>query len=227
MVDNTQPESLATRVVNYFHDVATIDTRALFLDWASIRTEIWSAVATVWAECSDEPTVEDPEVIIDIYETKPMNYLPPQIMWKICHETDLFNNYVGLLMPADQISVKRPMNTVDFKSLIRQTQLGGRGCTTLVQMLSSPQTKFVFKGIDFRTFLFGRESGHIQEEVKIFYRSMELVCNMTPHPNVISPAQTLVTICKEGDDRPLVCGSLYPFIPKGTLAGNIEHNNIC
>ncbi|KFZ05786.1 hypothetical protein V501_08021 [Pseudogymnoascus sp. VKM F-4519 (FW-2642)] len=225
VVDHTEPESLATRVVNYFHDLETIDTRARFLDWASMRTEIWSSVATVWDECSDEPTVEDPDVVINIYEARLTDDAPPQAMWKICHEVDLFNKYADLLLPQDQLLVKHLTNTVDFKGLVRQHQLGGRGCTTFAHMPSSPQTKYVFKGIDFRTFLFGYESGHIREEVKIFYRSMELVCNMPPHPNVMSPAQTLVTICKEGDDRPLVCGSLYPFIPKGTLASNIEHNN--
>jgi serine/threonine protein kinase len=117
------------------------------------------------------------------------------------------------------------MGIVDFKALIRQNQLGGRGCTTLVHLASSPQTKFVFKGIDFRTFLFSYESGHVREEVRIFYQSMELVCNMPSHPNIMSPTQTLVTICKQGDDRPFVCGSLYPFIPKGTLASNIEQSN--
>jgi serine/threonine protein kinase len=92
-------------------------------------------------------------------------------------------------------------------------------------MPSNPQTKFVFKGIDFRTFLFSYESGHIQEEVKIFYRSTELVCNLPPYPNIMAPTQTLVTICKHGDDRPFVCGSLYPFIPNGTLASNIDQSN--
>lgn len=32
VVDQTEPESLATRVVNYFHDLKTINTRARFLD---------------------------------------------------------------------------------------------------------------------------------------------------------------------------------------------------
>lgn len=153
-----------------------------------MRTKIWSSVATVWDECSDEPTVEDPDVVIDIYEARLTDNAPPQIMWKICHDVDLFNKYADLLLPQDQLLVKQPTNTVDFKDLVRQHQLGGRGCTTLAHMPSSPQTKYVFKGIDFGTFLFGYESGHIREEVKIFYRSMELVCNMPPHPNVMSPA---------------------------------------
>lgn len=117
------------------------------------------------------------------------------------------------------------MVTVDFKSLLRLNQLGGRGCTTLVHTPSDPSSQFVFKAIDFRTFLYKYESGHIQEEVKIYYHSMELVSNMPRHPNIMAPAQTLVPICKSGDDTPFVCGSLYPFLPNGSLAGHIEKNN--
>lgn len=224
VVDNTRPQSIATRVVNYFHNVENNDPSSSFPDRASMRTEIWSAVAKVWTECSIKPTVEDLDVIIDVYEAKP-TVSPPQIMWSICHETELFNNYVNFLLPAEKLSVKQPIHTVGFKRLSRQRQLGGRGCTTLVHMPSSPQTEFVFKGIDFRTVLSSYESGHIQEEVKIFYRSTELVHNMPPHPHIMPPTQTLVTISKRGDDRPFVCGSLYPFITNGTLASNIEHSN--
>ena len=117
------------------------------------------------------------------------------------------------------------MVTVDFKSSIRLNQLGGRGCTNLVHTLSDPLSQFVFKGIDFRTFLNLYESGQIQEEVKIYYQSMELVSTIPRHINIIGPAQTLVTICKTGNDRPFVCGSLYPFLPNGSLAGHIEKNN--
>ncbi|KFY49726.1 hypothetical protein V495_00485 [Pseudogymnoascus sp. VKM F-4514 (FW-929)] len=223
-IDKTRPQSLATRIVNCFHDIETGDTSDSFPDRASMRVALWSAIAIVWTECSGEPTVEDPDVVINVYEARSTDPAPP-IMWKICHEVDLFNDYVDLLLPADNLSVKQPMNIVDFKSLIRQNQLGGRGCTTMVHMPSNPQTKFVFKGIDFRTFLFSYESGHTQEEVKIFYRSTELVCNLPPHPNIMAPTQTLVTICKHGDDRPFVCGSLYPFIPNGTLASNIDQSN--
>ena len=48
---------------------------------------------------------------------------------------------------------------------------------------------------------------------------------MPRHPNIMSPTQTLVTICKQDDDRPFVCDSLYPFTPNGTLASNIEQSN--
>lgn len=222
-LDNTQRSSLATRIVNCYHGVTSDSTSPTFSNRLSMRMAIWSAIATVWVECSDKPSIKEPDVVIDVYDLG-LTDLAPNITWSICHE-NLFNDYVDLLLPHSRLSVKQPMDTVDFKSLIRLNQLGGRGCTTLVHTLSEPQSKYVFKGIDFRTFLNSYETGHIQEEVKIYYRSTELVRNMPRHPNIMAPAQVLVTICKHGDDRPFVCGSLYPFLPNGNLAGHIEKNH--
>ncbi|MCJ1246649.1 hypothetical protein MMC30_003858 [Trapelia coarctata] len=173
-----------------------------------MRMAIWSAIAAVWAECSEQPTIKDPDIVIDVYDIGSIN-LPSRVMWSICHE-DIFNDYVDLLFLPSQLSVKQPMDTVDFKSLIRLNQLGGRGCTTLMYTASDPLSQYVFKGIDFRTFLISYE---------------KLVSNMPRHLNIMAPAQILVTICKSGDDRPFVCGSLYPFLPNGSLAGHIEKNN--
>jgi len=223
-LDNTQPsQSLTTRIVNCYHDLTVDSTSATFPNRLSMRMAIWSAIATVWVECSDKSTVQDPDVVIDIYDLGSTD-LHPQVSWSICHE-DLFNNYVDLLLPLNKLSVNQLIDTVDFKSLIRLNQLGGRGCTTLVYTPSDPLSQFVFKGIDFRTFLNSYESGHISEEVKIYYRSVELVSNMPRHPNIMAPAQTLVTTSKPGNDRPFVCGSLYPFLPNGSLASHIEKNN--
>ncbi|KAI1175975.1 kinase-like domain-containing protein [Nemania sp. FL0916] len=227
-LDNTQPsQSLTTRIVNCYHDLAVHSPSATFPNRLSMRMAIWSAVATVWSECSDNPTVQDPDIVIDVYDLDSTDFgstdLPLRTAWALCRE-NLFNDYINLLLPPSQLAVQ-PVDTVDFKSLIRLNQLGGRGCTTLVHTPSDPLSQFVFKGIDFRTFLNSYESGHIHEEVKIFYRSMELVSNMPRHPNIIGPAQIVVTICKHGDDRPFVCGSLYPFLPNGSLASHIEKNN--
>ena len=187
-----------------------------------MRVAIWSAIATVWAECSKQPTIEEPDVIVDVEDIGSTDH-PSCVTWSIRHD-DLFNRYVDLLLPPSQLRLKQAMDTVGFKCLTRLNQLGGRGCTTLVHTASDPKSLFVFKGIDFRTFLNDYESGHIREEVKIYYRSTELVGNMPCHPNIMSPAQTLVIICKPGDDRPVVCGSLHPFLPNGTLASHIEKN---
>ena len=222
--DTNQPsQSLTTRIVNCYHGVTVKDTNTTFPNRLAMRTAIWSAVAMVWAECSEQPTIADPDVIIEVHDTISTD-LHSCITWSIDH-SHLFNQYVDLLVPPNQLLVKQPIATVDFKRLTRLNQLGGRGCTTLVDIVSGPSSQFVFKGIDFRTFLNDYESGHVQEEVKVYYRSTELVSNMPRHPNIMGPAHSLVTICKPGHDRPVVCGSFYPFLPNGSLASHIEENN--
>lgn len=223
-LDDTQrSHALTTRIVNCYHDIIVDNTSVTFPSKTSMRMAIWSAVATVWTECSDVPTVKEPDVVIDVHDLGSIN-LQPRVTWKICHE-DLFSDYVNMLLPVSKLVIKQAVETVDFESLIRLNQLGGRGCTTRVHTRADLQAQFVFKGIDFRTFLNTYESGHVQEEVKSYYRSLELVSNMPPHPNIMAPAQTLVTICTPGDDRRFVCGSLYPFLPHGSLADQINKYN--
>lgn len=217
---NQRSQSLTTRIVNCYHDLTVDSLSATFPNRVSMRVAIWSAVATVWAKCGEQPTIEGPDVIIDVQDIG-MTDDPSCVTWTIHHD-DLFNNFVDLLLPPSQLRVRQPIDTVDFKCLIRLNQLGGRGCTTLVHTASDSKSLLIFKGIDFRTFLNDYESGHIREEVKIYYRSTELVNNMPRHPNIMSPAQTFVTICKPGDNRPAVCGSLHPFLPNGTLASHIQ-----
>ncbi|KAH8744314.1 kinase-like domain-containing protein [Diaporthe sp. PMI_573] len=214
-LNSNYADVLPTRLVNCYHGHDVPSPQASFPDRPSMRAALWSAIASVWRECSELPDAGDPDTIVDIFGYG---------SWKICHET-LFNNYVDLLLPLDEFSVQHPIEVIDFKSLVRRHQLGGRGCTTLVHHASDPTHKLVFKGIDFRTFLDTYESGHAQEEVMIFKRSTELVSNMPGHPNILPPPQNLVTVSRPVANTPVVCGSLYPFYPNGSLAGKIEESN--
>lgn len=90
--------------------------------------------------------------------------------------------------------------------------------------VSDPRSRFVFKGIDFRTFPYLYESGHIQEEVKTYYRSMELFSNMPPHFNIMAPTHSLVTIYKPRNDRPVVYSTLHALLSNGNLSKHIEKN---
>ncbi|KAK3945479.1 kinase-like domain-containing protein [Diplogelasinospora grovesii] len=190
--------------------------QASFPDRPSMRAALWSAVASVWHECSELPDAGDPDTVVDIFSYG---------SWKIYHET-LFNNYVDLLLPLDEFSVQHPIEAIGFKrAWYDAISLGGRGCTTLVHHASDPGHKLVFKGIDFRTFLDTYESGHAQEEVMIFKRSTELASNMPRHPNILLPPRTFVTVSRPAANTPVVCGSLYPFYPNGSLAGKIEESN--
>lgn len=91
--------------------------------------------------------------------------------------------------------------------------------------VSDLKSRFVFKGIDFRIFLYLYESEHIQKEVKTYYRSMELVGNMPPHLNIMAPMHFLITICKSKNDRPIVCDTLHAFLSNENLDRHIEKNN--
>ncbi|KAI9692025.1 MAG: hypothetical protein M1820_009600 [Bogoriella megaspora] len=196
-----RPESLPARIVNCYHELPVDSASATFPDRASMRMAIWSAIATVWPK-----------------------YLPSQISWSIRHD-NLFNEYVDLLLPLNQLSLQQSIDTIEFKKLVRLNPLGGRGCTTLVHKSSDPLSRFVFKGTDFRSYLDHYEDGYIREEVKIFYRSVQLVSNMPRHPNIMAPPETLVTISKSADATQYVCGSLYPFYTNGSLDGRIERGN--
>lgn len=220
-IDSQASSSLATRIVNCYHDREVDGEFNTFPDRASMRSAIWTAVAKVWVECSSRPGIKDVDVIIDVYDF----YLKdlPRTVWNHCHEK-LFNDYVDHLSTLDQPSLKQSVANVEMKDLVRLEQLGGRGCSTLVYDSQQPNPKLRFKGIDFRTYLFGYESGLIEEDIKVYYRSLELLANMPPHPNIMPPPEPLVTINKFGEDKPFVSGSLYPFLPNGTLAERIQKN---
>ena len=50
---NQRSQSLTTRIVNCYHDLTVDSSSSTFPDRVSMRKEIWSAIATVWAECSE------------------------------------------------------------------------------------------------------------------------------------------------------------------------------
>ncbi|CAG8961774.1 hypothetical protein HYFRA_00006317 [Hymenoscyphus fraxineus] len=200
--------SLATRIVNCYHDRTVDNEFHTFPDRPSMRSPLWLAVATVWVECSECVDIADLDVIIDVYDFKPGEL--PKVQWALFQDP-LFNDYVELLSSPGQLSFGKSVSTVDLKDLVRLQQLGGRGSHIYVQ-------------IDFRTFLFDYESGHIKEDIQYYYKSLNLLANMPPHPNIMKPAQILVTVSRSGDDRPIVCGSLYPFLQNGTFASHIQMN---
>lgn len=91
--DSTQrPQSLTARIVTCYHGLTVDSPSATFPDRVSMRTALWSAIATIWAKCSEQPAIQDSDVIIDVYDIGPTD-LPSSITWRICHD-DLFNDYV-------------------------------------------------------------------------------------------------------------------------------------
>lgn len=117
--------------------------------------------------------------------------------------------------------------SIDFASLIRYEQLGGKGCTTRVRLPTGEYS--VFKGVDFRTALqySDNESNKIiRNLISIWHRECNTLQRLPPHPNILPPPTTLATI--QWPDRsalPVFCGCLFTFYPGGSAASRIEDSN--
>lgn len=216
--DESTPCGLPHRIVNCYHCIETDDANKSFKDRSAMRTSLWPAVASIWEACIASPETLGPDIVIHVYDHGEC------ISWKAQHDTR-FDSYLESLWPADRLCLQQPTDAIDFSRLVRLNPLGGRGCSTLVINDSEPQSHFVFKGIDFRTYVYGYESGLIMEDVKTFYHSVQLIDKMPRHPNIKLPAPTLVTIRRATDNIDVVCGTLEPFSPNGTLADKIETSN--
>lgn len=124
---------------------------------------------------------------------------------------------------------------VDFATLTRFEQLGGKGCATKVRVGADDEAFRVFKGIDFRTFLTYCGSDEDESDdnaikllIENWYHTIGIMSDMPPHPNIISSPTTFVVIKDPniGDcDTPVVCGWLYPFLSKGDVGALIEASN--
>jgi hypothetical protein len=195
--DESRPYSLPTRIVNCHHALEVPDLRASFIDRPSMRNALWLALASIWQSCINSSETTALDVVIDVDDVG-QDEPRLKIVWTAHHDAR-FNDYRATLSPAHQIRLQQPTDSIDFKTLVRQNQLGGRGCAMLVTTAPQPHCRFVFKGIDFRTYLFNYESGHILEEVKDFYHSVKLLDRMPRHPNIKAPAPTLVTLRNPGN----------------------------
>ncbi|KAE9577235.1 hypothetical protein CGCF415_v001807 [Colletotrichum fructicola] len=115
---------------------------------------------------------------------------------------------------------------VEFASIVRYDQLGGRVCATRIRRMDKSSKDFmVFKGIDFRTFLtYADDEGDktIRHMIHGWHRSNNLLRNMPKHPNVLSAPSKLVTYGSQGG---VVCGTLQPFYVGGDLGSRIENSN--
>ncbi|KAL8809761.1 MAG: hypothetical protein Q9200_003131 [Gallowayella weberi] len=184
-----------------------------------MREALYSSIRGVWDQCTRHPSVTAADVTVEIYEDAER-----QNQWRISHES-LYNQYVESLLPVESLfqgkKAEPPTyNTIDYASLIQIRHLGGRGRTALVR---SSETLYVFKEVDFGAFLESRDD--FQHEKDVCYHEIRTISSLPPHPNIIPPSNTFVTVRKIGDDDQLafVCGALYPFMEHGTLDDQIEN----
>ncbi len=119
--------------------------------------------------------------------------------------------------------------TVDFATLIRYETLGGHGCATRVRLPSAPADEFyVFKGIDFRTFLQHTDETNsvVHYLVSSWHRSGNLLLKMPRHANILPPPVALVTLSSPEDNAVQgVCGSLQPLYRCGDVGACIDKSN--
>lgn len=216
------PQSLPSRIVTCFHDLPVNDTCETFPDRASMREALYSLIRGVWDQCIGHPSVTAPDVTVAIYEDAEQ-----QNQWRISHES-LHNQYVESLLPVCSLfqcgNLKSHVhNTVDYSHLAQIRHLGGRGRTAVVRSSPSSKALYVFKGVDFGTFLESRTD--FQHQKDVCYHEIQTISSLPEHPNIIPPPSTFVTVRKIGNDQQaFICGALYPFMERGTLDDQIQNS---
>ena len=112
-------------------------------------------------------------------------------------------------------------DTIDYAKLIKICHLGGRGKTTVVRSSCSNDSTYVFKGIDFGSFLESRAD--FEQRKAVCYHEIRTVCSLPRHLNIIPSPNVLVTTRKiKNDQRAYVCGALYPYMQRGTLDDQVQ-----
>lgn len=213
--DEHSLDSIASKIVSCYHNLQRSGSQNL-PDRPTMRKALWEVVASTWVDCAELVAADAPGTIFEVTDKN---------RCKIAGDS-LFTNYLSILPSLEAFTIYRPrIEAIAFEDLTRLQQLGGRGSTTLVHPRDKPEKRSVYKGIDFRTYLYGFESGAVEEEVKVMKRSWELLESMPGHPNILTAPYALVTLVNPATNDRVVCGSLYPFYPKGTLAEQIEKSN--
>ena len=217
-----RPESVPSRIVTCFHDLPADDTCQTSPDRASMREALYPLIRGVWDQCLGHPSVAAPDVTVEIYEDAEQHN-----QWRISHE-GVYNQYVELLLPVCNLSQYgnfkfNVQNTVDYSHLAQIRHLGGRGRTVVVRSSPGSEALYVFKGVDFGTFLESRAD--FQHQKDICYHEIQTISSLPEHPNTIPPPNTFVTVRKIGNDQQaFVCGALYPFMERGTLDDQIQNS---
>jgi len=217
------PQSLPSRVANCFHCLPVNHTAETFSDREKMREALYTSIRRVWDQCANHPSITAPDVIVEIYEdTKTQN------QWRISHES-LYEKYVESLLPAScvfqgEAAKLQSYDTIDYSNLVQISHLGGRGRTTVVRSSSSPDSTYVFKGVDFGSFLESRAD--FEQRKRVCYHEIRTICSLPKHQNIMPSPNILVTTRKIDDDqRAYICGALYPFMGDGTFDDQVQSTN--
>ncbi|KAK4059805.1 hypothetical protein Trihar35433_10621 [Trichoderma harzianum] len=222
--DDSLPESLPNRIVCCYHDLEVSDVEFTFQDRCSMRSALWSAIATVWPDCIKDPAIANPGIVIDILPGETQ-----EIIWRTYQEP-LFNQYLALLrdiQPSDLVSQGHSPRILDITEVALLEVLGGRGCSKRVQVQDARKpSPLVFKGIDFQTYLqlHDDDDEFARTTVDVWRRSTKLIANMPRHPNIQSPPRYLVSV-RDSNQNPVLVGHLSTYFAGGDLGNAIEAAN--
>lgn len=216
------PQSLPSWVVSCYHDLEVSDEAFTFQDRSAMRSAIWSAMAKVWCSCTDEPAANEPGAVIDLASNESGEPIG------LAYREPLFTQYLDLLrniQPDDLVARNNSIRTVDISDVTVLEAMGGRCCCkrSRIQAASGEPSVFVFKGIDFQTYLqlHDDDDEFARAMVESWRRSSIIIANMPPHPNIQSPPQMLVSIGSL-DGTAVIMGHLSTFFVKGDLRAVIE-----
>ncbi|KAK4084390.1 uncharacterized protein Triagg1_870 [Trichoderma aggressivum f. europaeum] len=217
---DSSPQSLPSRIVCCYHDLEVPDGAFTFQDRSSMRSALWSAIATVWPHCIMDLAITDPGVVVDILPGEIQ-----EIVWRVYQEP-LFDQYLALLrdiQSSDLVSEGHSPRTLDISEVTLLEVLGGRGCSKRVQVQDSgkPST-LVFKGVDFQTYLqlHDDDDEFARTTVDVWRRSSKLIANMPRHPNIQSPPRYLVSV-RDSNQNAVLVGHLSTYFARGDLGNAI------
>ena len=219
--DKQNPYGLNTRIVNCFHEVE-VDPQSTFASTDIMRDHIWLKIASIWAECVASPKSREPGVLFRVHNNG-SRYSGTTGCW-VAESSWNFSGLVEDLLPLDQFEDSGyKTTTVDFDDISRLDSLGTRASTAVATIPSQPGTRFVYRGVDLRTYLSIDNLEVIKHVIDAFYNSIRVLEFMSPHANIQAPVRILVTVQEHRENY--VIGSLEPYMTRGSLGALIKRSN--
>ncbi|PCD36201.1 hypothetical protein FGRA07_08085 [Fusarium graminearum] len=209
--EGSPPTSLANRVCNKSENIKTDDPGATFATISDLHTAIWASICHLWPQIVSRPALRLDDVVAIESSDNSVENLGFEV-----YSHPLFSQYVGNL--ADDTLGRLPDaatgQSLEFSTLVRLQQLGGRGCTTQAS---------------YRTAL-----SYCDDEGDVIFRNLisnwrreyNTLHRLPPHTNIMPPPTVPVTIqWPDQSAQPVFCGALFPFYTGGNIESRIQESN--
>ncbi|KAH8749322.1 kinase-like domain-containing protein [Diaporthe sp. PMI_573] len=220
--DAARPQSIASRIVTCFHELPVRSSSETFSERAAMRTAFGDAVRQAWPNCTFAAAAPDAIVDLDGKAKEGIN-------WRVRYESALYQQYLCALSSVDSLlmndATQRNYEYVDRRDLILFYHLSGRGTSAVVRRAPTVESDllYVLKGIEFVDFLTSRDE--FMHNRDVFYHTIQTLASMPPHPNILSPPRILVVASYLGNEgKAVVCGTLYPFMARGSLEDQVTRS---